>query len=117
MADEIKPTVDASLDNSAFEDVTKFRLVKGVEADLTLKGHDGPSRWISENDPVLKLIVTGNDAHITAEELGESTIFIMEKTAFGEQPKVIKELLINVVPEIVQPVSDLGITVALVDKP
>lgn len=110
-------TVDTSLDNSAFEDVTKFRLVKGVEADLTLKGWDGESRWISENDPVLKLVVSGNDAHITAEEIGESTIFIMEKTAFGEQPKVIKELLINVVPEIVSPVSSLGLRATVVDKP
>lgn len=109
-------TIDASLDNSAFEDVTKFRLVKGVEADLTLKGWEGPSRWISENDPVLKLTVNGNDAHITAEEVGESTIFIMEKTAFGEPPKVIKELLINVVAEIVDLAANLNASGEPIDK-
>lgn len=109
-------TVDASLDNSAFEDVTKFKLVKGVEADLTLKGWEWLSRWISENDPVLKLTVSGNDAHIIAEEIGVSTIFILEMTAFGEQPKVIKELLIEVVAAIVPPVSNLGLSATVVPK-
>lgn len=115
--DEITPTVDASLNNSAFEDVTKFRLVKGVEADLSLKGWEGESRWISENDPVLRLTVSGNEAHIIADELGESTIFIMEKTAFGEAPKVIKELLINVVSEIIQTTTSLGLVASVIDKP
>lgn len=110
-------TVDARLSNATFYDVTRFDVVKGEVFSLSLIDWPAESRWVSENDPVLQIVhEPGNEGKITAKELGVSTIWFFEKTAFGEQPKVIKELLITVVAEIVQPVSDLGLSAQVVDK-
>lgn len=109
--------VDARLTNATFYDVTRFDVVKGQVFSLTLIDWPDESRWVSENDPVLEIVhAPGNEGEITAKELGISTIWMFEKAAFGEQPKVIKELLITVVAEILPMVSDLGLSVSIVDK-
>lgn len=109
-------TVDARLINATFYDVTRFDIVEGHAFTLTLLHWPGESRWVSENDPVLEIKVTPDLTEVVAKALGVSTIFILEKTGFGEQPKVIKELLITVVAEIIQPVSSLGLSATVVAK-
>jgi len=69
----------------------KIDVVKGQKFSL-LTDLTGDSKWFSDNDPVLGIIVTGNNADVEATDIGTSTILIMG-TSFG----IHKELTISVV--------------------
>lgn len=103
--------VHARLSNATFYDVTRFDIVKGEEFSLTIVDFEGATSWFSNNDQVLEILQTGNDAQIKASELGASWIWI-----FDANNARIKEIIITVVAEIVLPVSTLGLKAEPIDK-
>lgn len=104
--------VDARLSNATFYDVTRFDIMQGEPFSLDLVEFDGTTSWFSNNDQVLEIIQTSNQAEVKALELGTSWVWI-----FDDDNVKIKELIITVVTAIVQPVSDLGISATVIDKP
>lgn len=103
--------VDARLLNATFYDVTRFDIVQGEAFSLDLVEFDGTTSWFSNNDQVLEILQTGNQAEVKALTLGTSLIWIFDSTNTK-----IKELIITIVAEIVQPVSDLGLSATVIDK-
>lgn len=69
----------------------KIDVAKGQKFSL-LTDLTGESKWFSDNDPVLSINKSGNNADVEATGLGTSTILIMG-TDFGIE----KEIEINVV--------------------
>jgi len=69
----------------------KIDVVKGQKFSL-LTDLIGDSKWFSDNDHVLAIVVTGNNADVEATDIGTSTILIMGLN-FG----IHKELTITVV--------------------
>lgn len=104
--------VDARLSNATFYDVTRFDIIQGEAFSLDLVEFDGPTSWFSNNDQVLEILQTGNRAEVKASELGTSWVWI-----FDDANAKIKELIITVVAAIVPPVSDLGLSATVIDKP
>jgi len=66
---------------------------------------EGPAKWFSDNDPVLNINQQGNNASVTAAELGTSTILIV-----GTDYGVIKEIQITVVDGVSQAAVALNAT-------
>jgi hypothetical protein len=96
--------VDASFQYAKVYDINKMDVVKGQKFDLNTD-YNGTSKWFSDNDPVLELKVTGNDAEATAMGIGTSTVLIMD-----QNKTVIKELTISVVDSIAPMATSLGLT-------
>lgn len=103
--------VDARLSNATFYDVARFDIMQGEAFSLDLVDFEGTTSWFSNNDQVLEILQTGNQAEVSALTLGPSLIWI-----FDSSNAKIRELLITVVAAIVQPVSDLGLSAQVVDK-
>lgn len=104
--------VDARLSNATFYDVARFDIMKGEAFSLDLVEFEGTTSWFSNNDQVLEILQTGNQAEVEALELGTSWIWI-----FDSSNVKVKELIITVVAAIEQPVSDLGLSATVIDKP
>lgn len=93
--------VDISLKNARIYNVDKVDIVVGekfiLDTDLTI-----PSKWFSDNDPVLSLAVGDISVEGTADKVGTSTILIMD-----ENFQILKTLKFNVVEAIVPMASKL----------
>lgn len=96
--------VDVSFQFAKVYNIDTFDVVKGQKFSL-FTDYAGSSRWLSENDPVLALLVTGNNADVEAVTVGTSVILIMD-----DNYQALKKLTIRVVDAIVEPVKDLGLT-------
>jgi hypothetical protein len=112
-------SVDASLNNAYFEDVKRFKIVKGQKFSLLLKRNDddyvGEIDYASTGDPVLNVGNLQNDAvEVTAGEVGVSRFFFIQKSE--TEFNIIRQLRVEVVPEIVDPAVDLGLTGEVIDK-
>lgn len=114
-------TVDVSLTNSYFEDVKRFKIVKGEEGSLILNSpaeedYKGPIDYASTGDPVLDL---RQDAELpivefTAKEIGVSRFFFIQK--HDTEFKIISQVRIEVVAAISDPAVTLDASGEAVDK-
>jgi hypothetical protein len=95
------------LNNVFVDDVSRFSVKKGEPFSLSL--YDFPEGtvmdWFSNNDPVLTIRVTGNDADLTANEVGACQIHIMSDAS------ILKTIFISVLDEIEPMAVTLGISV------
>lgn len=100
---------DISFEFAKAYNVEKVDVVKDqkftINTDFT-----APSKWFSDNDPVLSLVVDGNSAEGEARELGTSTILIM-----GENFGIEKTLTINVVQSIEPMATELSVSAGKVE--
>jgi hypothetical protein len=90
--------VDIVLKNAKVFNVEHMQIVKGEKFSL-LTDATSPIRWFSDNDPVLSIDVLGANADLSADQLGNSTIFIFDSAipAPGQAPTLLKNLYIEVV--------------------
>lgn len=96
--------INATLSNATFYDVNVFDVLKGEKFTLSLLETQGGSEWFSNNDPVLDIDKTGEEADVTAKSVGSSRIMI-----FDTEGVKIKELNIRVVDAIVPQAVSLGL--------
>jgi hypothetical protein len=95
--------VDISFDFARVYNFERADVMLGQKFRLDSDAQDQPLKWFSDNDPVLTLKVTGNSAEGTADNVGTTTILIMDQ-AFA----VVKQLTINVVEDIQPMATSLG---------
>lgn len=95
---------DISFEFAKTYNVEKVDVVKGQKFTINTD-FDSPSKWFSDNDPVLSLMVEGSSADAEAKELGSSTILIMD-----EQFNIAKTLTIRVVQSIEPMATDLNVS-------
>jgi hypothetical protein len=115
--------VDARLSNAAFEDVKRFKIVKGEKFSLSLRrtidDYQGPIDWAHTGDPALKIVANPNaevyDAEFTAEEVGISRVFIIQKRD-DEEFAIIKQLKIEVVAVIADLAVNLNLTGEIIER-
>lgn len=90
--------VDLILKNAKVFNVEHVQVVKGEKFSL-LTDATSPIRWFSDNDPVLSINVSESNADLSADDLGNSTIFIFDSAdpAPGQPPTLLKNLYIEVV--------------------
>ncbi len=96
--------VDVLFDFAKVYNINTFDVVKGQKF-LLLSDLKVPSRWFSDQDPVLSMKVKDNSAEVEATSIGQSSILIM-----GIDLQKIYEIKINVVESIARPATDLGLT-------
>lgn len=96
--------VDVTFDFAKAYNIEKIDVAKGQKFTLNTD-YAEPSKWFSDNDPVLALKVSGNNAEAEAKEVGTSTVLIMN-SAFGIE----KTLTINVVEQVIPMAVDLGVS-------
>ena len=107
-------SVDLKLDNVYVEDVKRFKILKGQKGELTLnrteEDYAGPTDTATTGDPILEVKNLGEAsiAEFTAKEVGVSRFFFIQKADNGFT--IIKELRIEVVPQVVDLATDLGLT-------
>lgn len=98
------PRVDLTLFNARIFDVNSFQVIVGetftLNTDIT-----GETRWFSDNDPVLGIKVTGNNAEVQALLEGSCTILIMDA-----KKNIQKELTINVYMNLPVPADVLEVS-------
>lgn len=99
-----KMQVDVLFDFARVYNINTFDVVKGQKFALLtdLKAH---SRWFSDNDPVLSMIVKDNSAEVEATGIGQTSILIL-----GMDLGKLAEIKINVVESIARPATDLGLS-------
>jgi membrane carboxypeptidase/penicillin-binding protein PbpC len=95
--------VDVIFDNAKVYDVNRMEVAQGQNFQL-ITDYTAPSRWFLDNDEVLSAKVRGNNAELSANEKGTSTLLIMD-----EQFQTIKTLTISVVDAVVSQATDLGL--------
>jgi hypothetical protein len=95
--------VDISFDFAKVYNIEKVDIVVGQKFTL-ITDYDG-GRYFSENDPVLSLKPIGRDVEGEANEVGTSTILIMDASFV-----ILKTLTIQVVEAIAPLASTLGVT-------
>jgi len=95
--------VDITFDFAKVYNIEKADIVLGQKFRLDTD-FSQPSKWFSDNDPVLSLIVSGNSAEVEAKQTGTSTILIM-----NEANGIEKTLVFKVVDSIQPMASDLGL--------
>lgn len=93
--------VDVSFGFAKVYNIESFDVVKGQKFSL-LTDNTGESKWFSDNDPVLSLIVDGNNADVEATATGTSEIIIMD-----ENLNQLKKITIKVVDAIIEPAKKL----------
>lgn len=98
-------TVDVLFDFARVYNIKQIDVVKGQKFSL-LTDLKAPSRWFSDNDPVLSMIVKDNSAEVEATAIGQTSILILGL----DLGKVGDEIKINVVESIARPAADLGLT-------
>ena len=96
--------VDVSFKFAKVYNIENIDVVKGQKFSLFTDA-EMPIKWFSDNDPAISFVTKNNSVAAQATEIGKSTVLIMNQD-FG----TIKKLTINVVEEIVEPASDLGLT-------
>lgn len=97
--------INLRLPNVSVFDVNRVDVREGETFFLSLTDTQGQKlEWFTNNDPVLALVIDGDDAEVSADEIGTTTILIM---ANGQIHKTIE---INVVEEIVPMASTLGLS-------
>lgn len=93
--------VDIVLKNAKVFNVEHMQIVKGEKFSLLTDADPDtlPIRWFSDNDPVLSINVLGSNADLSADELGNCTIFIFDSSipTSGQAPALLKNLYIEVV--------------------
>ena len=85
-------------------DIERADVVIGQKFSI-LTDYEGPTQWFADNDKVLAIDVSGNNAEIEATAEGKSTVLIMNPDLL-----IIKKITINVVPAILDLAVDLGAT-------
>lgn len=95
--------IDVKFSNAKVYDVNTFDVAKGEKFSI-LTDYTQPSKWFSDNDPVLSMKVAGDFAEMEALETGASTLLIMDGN-FG----ILKQITINVLEEIVDPATDINV--------
>jgi hypothetical protein len=93
--------VDISFDFAKVYNIDKADVVSGQKFTLSTDFDNG--KWFSDQDQVLSLKVSGRDAEATANEVGTSTILIMD-SSFTIQ----KQLVIKVVEQILPMAQSLN---------
>ena len=101
--------VNLKLTNAKVYDISVFDVVLGEKFSLQTDYTD-QSYWFVNNDPVLsinakELDVNGASADVEATALGTSIIQIQDDSF-----KEVKRITIKVVPEIVDPASNLNVS-------
>ena len=96
--------VDILFDFAKVYNVNTIDVVKGQKFAL-VTDLKAPSRWFSDNDPVLSMIVKDNNAEVEATGIGKTSILIL-----GMDLAKLTEIKINVVESIPRPAADLGLT-------
>lgn len=96
--------VDVAFSFAKVYDVSRIDVVKGQKFSL-VTDFTGVSKWFSDNDPVLDLKVTDNNADVEATAAGTSTVLIMD-----QNKAVLKELTIAVVEALAPLATSLGLT-------
>jgi hypothetical protein len=97
-------SLDVSLSNAKFYGVTNFDIKVGEKITIFLRDQEGPTRWFSDNDPILSIRKFEDVAVIIAMQEGVSTILILD---INKNP--IMELTIHVVDGIVEEAVNLSI--------
>jgi len=82
-----------SINSEAF-DVSALTLGLGQEIIMSIPSLEGDVRWFADNDPALKITPNGNLANMIAEQVGQSTILIMD-----EATTILREIVITVISE------------------
>lgn len=90
--------VDLILKNAKVFNVEHMQIVKGEKFSL-LTDATNPIRWFSDNDPVLSMTVLGQNADLSADDLGNSTLLLLDAAPPppGALPTLLKTLFIEVV--------------------
>jgi len=98
--------LDVSFGNAKIYDVTKFDVKVGEKFTLTLyETESSPNlKWLWSNDPVLESEQKNNTSDVIAKKVGISELYLL-----GEDMKVAKILSINVVEDIIEPATNLGL--------
>jgi hypothetical protein len=96
--------VDVIFDFAKVYDINRMEVAKGQAFQL-VTDHTGISKWFADNDPVLAIVVTGNNAELFAKEKGTSTLLIMD-----ENKTTLKEILISVVDAIIPQATSLNLS-------
>jgi hypothetical protein len=96
--------VDITFEFAKVYNVEKIDVVKGQKLTINTDFSE-PSKWFSDSDPVLSLLVDGASAEAEAKDLGISTILIMN-SGFEIQ----KTLTIKVVSSIEPMATALDVT-------
>jgi hypothetical protein len=96
--------VDITFEFAKAYNVEKIDVVKGQKFTINTD-YTEPSKWFSDSDPVLSLVVDSGSAEAEAKELGLSTILIMN-SGFEIQ----KTLTIKVVSSIEPMATALDVT-------
>lgn len=100
--------IDLRLSNAVIYDIRdQFDIKQGEKFTLSISDNNGiPVRWITYNDPVLSLIEVdnANSANISAEQPGDSIIYVMDLT-----DKIIRKITIKVMEGIADLATDLGL--------
>lgn len=113
------PQVNASLNNAAFENVSRFRIVNGQAFSLALVDYEGPIDWAHTGDRNVEIIPSEDPEQHTADlkatGLGKSRIFVIEKSE--TEFNIIKQVWLEVVAEILDPATSLNATGEPIDKP
>jgi hypothetical protein len=96
-------TVDIAFDFAKVYNIERADIAVGQKFKLFTDFENG--RFFSDNDQVLSLRPNGKEVEGTADEVGDTTILIMD-----DQFTIQKKLTIKVVEAIVDPAASLGIT-------
>lgn len=102
--------VDISFVNAKVYNIERFDVVIGQKFSL-FTDSGIPLSWFANNDQVLNVIDNDSSADVEATGLGKSIILIMDATVKeGDDPKVVKKLIVNVVNAIVEQAKNLNAT-------
>lgn len=97
--------VDVSFFNARVFDVSRIDVITGQIFGLDTD-FPGDCLWFSDNDPVLEINVTaGSSATLKALKEGVCTLLLM-----APDRKILKEITINVVAQILPPADTLAAT-------
>lgn len=98
--------VNLRLSNAYVLDVNRVDVREGEIFSLSLTDthNEDNLEWFTNNDPVLSIEVSGQDAEVSAENVGSTKILIMSAG------QTLKTLEINVVEEILPMAVTLGLT-------
>ena len=97
--------VDVTFSNAKVYDINRIDIKLGEKFTLSTSG-DGSEDLFSDNDPVLDLTTNGTNVTGTAAQIGTSKLKWINTAGTG----IIKDVVINVLSEILPPASDLGLS-------
>lgn len=107
--------IDLYLKNAIIENIDKkFSVIKGEDFTLVADFKED-FKWFSENDPVLSMKTSGNQAKLNASEIGSSILLILAKQESGEWTTK-KELTITVIDKVVPKVVSAEVDLEAIPK-